>query len=52
MQGFYGKFQIYLKILRKMACYSHKRATVLSKGPFRVVCRSTFQILTYASFGE
>ncbi len=30
MQVFYRKFQIYLRILLKMACYPHKRATVLS----------------------
>ena len=33
-----------------MACYSHKRATVLSKGPFRVVCRNTFQIFDMCKY--
>lgn len=33
-----------------MACYSHKRATVLSKGPFRVVCRNTFQIFDICKY--
>lgn len=34
-QVFYGKFQIYLRILLKMACYSHKRANVNSAGTHR-----------------
>ena len=55
IQVFYEKFQIYLRILRKMTCYSHRRATVPSEDSLFCTnkiraCRSTFQkFFIYAS---